>query len=139
VIFSILHLVLAIRAAIRSHTGRFLLGSVGGIVRVLMMIAAVALSFDRVGLLLAPSLAIGGPRASAPVSPAVSLLLITLALGGPLLSFVISYRAWRRFQDVPAVQEEALQRPFSAWLPVGILDALYLLIPVGAAIFAMGD
>jgi hypothetical protein len=137
-ILSILHLVVAIRAALRSYAEGFLFGMVGGFARAAMMIAAFLLSFQHMGLIMLPGLTLRGSGEAAP-SLGVSLGLALVVIGGPILSFAVLWAAWRRFQDVPAAQEEKLKKPFGAWLPVGILDAAYLLITIAAIAFAMGD
>jgi hypothetical protein len=138
-ILSLLLFVLVVRAALRSYRERFPLGAIGGAVRAVSMIAALAIGFDSVGLVMMPGIKIGSAsaRAGAPVSPAVALLPLVLEVGGPILSLVVAYRAWKRFQDVPAAQEEALQRPFDAWLPPAILDALVLAVGLAAVGFAI--
>lgn len=48
----------------------------------------------------------------------------------PLVSFVTIWKAHQRTQDAPAADEERASRPFDAWLPIAIVDAIMVVIVV---------
>jgi len=108
---------LNIRAIARCRDARSRLGVVAGAARGLVVVLLTVLLlwgyFPRLG---------GGiPRW---VGPAI----LGLAVAQPLLSFPVLAVTYRQMRDAPAAQEEQASRPFDAWLPVGILDAVLLVI-----------
>ena len=134
-IFSLLHFVLTVRALLRCASEKYLVGVVGSLVRALLLVLGAVLVSKRSMIVMIPPLpTLTVNRAATESEP--SLVLPLLAIVGPLLTFALLWVAYRRFQDVPAAQEEKLQRPFDALLPVGIVDAIGLVIFVGAVAFA---
>jgi hypothetical protein len=134
VILSLLHLVLTIRAFLRSLSERFLFGIVVGLVRAALMVVGAIVSAKQATLFMLPGMTLRSPgSSSAPSGADVGILLVTIL--GPILTFAVLWVSWRRYQDVTAAREEVLRRPFDAWLPVGVLDAIYVVISVGAVWF----
>lgn len=131
-IFSILHLVLTIRALLRSLAERFVFGIVGGFLRAGLMMVGAVIGFKQAAIVMLPHMTLRlSPREREP-SLALSLALLLVSVLGPVVTFSVLFTSYRRCQHVPAAQEEKLQRPFRAWLPVGIVDAIYVVIAVGA-------
>lgn len=132
--FSLFHLALALNALVRSLRERFGWGIGGGIARVGLMLGQVPLMWGR-GLWTA---ALGPQRgvAASPEMPAwQALVLLMSGIGGPLIAFGVLYMAFRRAQDVPAAEEERAAGPVNAWLGVAIVDAVFVVIAVVAAVF----
>jgi hypothetical protein len=129
-IFSLLHLVLTIRALLRSLSQRFVFGIVAGLLRAGLMLLGAVIGFKQAAIVMLPHMTL---RLS-PSEPsfALSLGLLFVSVVGPIVTFSLLWASYRRFQDVPAAQEEKLERPFRAWLPVGILDAIYVVVTIGA-------
>lgn len=46
----------------------------------------------------------------------------------PLGSFVAIWKSYQRMQNVPAADEAQAGRPFNAWLPIAIVDAIMVVI-----------
>jgi hypothetical protein len=129
-IVSLLYLVLIARALVRSFSSRFVFGIVVGLMRVVLMVAALVVCLQHGVMIMLPGLTLRSTDSSAVAGSAL------YAIAGPVLTFALVFASWRRFQNVPAAQEEMLQRPFAAWLPVGILDAIYVAIAIAAAVIA---
>ena len=129
-IFSLVHLVLTFRALLRSLSERFFFGIVGGLLRAALMLVGAVIGFKQAAVVMLPHMTL---RLS-PSDPSLasSLVLLFVSVAGPVVTFALLWIDYRRFQSVPAAREEELQRPFRAWLPVAILDALYVVITVGA-------
>ncbi|UQA61736.1 hypothetical protein [Polyangium aurulentum] len=108
---------LNVRAFVRCREERFRHGIIAGAVRGLV----VALSTVLLLWGYFPRLGGGLPRWA---GPAIGVLAVAL----PLLSFPVLASAYRRMRDAPAATEERASRPFDAWLPIGILDAILLVI-----------
>jgi hypothetical protein len=134
-IISVLHLVLTIRAIVRSISEKFLFGVIGGIGRAALMVLGALMSFQQMSLLMLPGFTLRFLPSTFP-SALLSAGLLLVALGGPILTFAIVWAAHRRTKNVPAAQEEKVGRPFMAWVPVAILDAMYLVVSVGAAVIS---
>jgi hypothetical protein len=112
-----------VRALVVSAREKFGVGTLLGAARLLL---AVVVAWAVVSFVAVP------PRAE------LALLIVAAEVFGPLLSAVIVFAAWRRYQDVPAADEARLERPFGAWLPVAILDAFWAIILIGAAVLVAG-
>lgn len=69
-----------------------------------------------------------------PTAAWLSVGAVAAGIGGPVLSFLAIYLAWRRTVDVPASQEDVAGRPLAAWVPVGVLDGIFVVIQLGAFI-----
>lgn len=78
-------------------------------------------------------LTVKNPNADDP-SLGASLGLLIASVGGPLLTIALLVTSYRRFRDVPAAQEQRVRRPFDAWLLPGLVDALNVVIAVGATL-----
>ena len=123
---SIAHLFLALYAIVRSTVAHFWLGTIAGALRA-VLIAVGAVVGLRLGFL-------GG------ADPPVGLARLALVIGvvGPVLSFATVFIAYRRMSNVPAREEEAALRPFMAWLPVAIVDAIFVVLAIMAGALASG-
>jgi hypothetical protein len=125
---SFLQIAALVNAFVRSLAQRFLAGMVGAAVRALLLAGGIfGWLWDR--HLRVPGSDLAGPAAAAWMVTAAAVL-------GPLVSFVVLFLAHRRTRDVPAAKEEEAARVFAAWLPVGLLDALFVAINVFAALVA---
>jgi hypothetical protein len=116
----IVHFAVTVNALQRCVRERFVVGIVGGIGRAALMITAIVLGFR----LTFPGT--DGPSAS----HGAAFLMATM--GGPLISFTTVVLAKRRAQNAPAAEEERLERPFTAWLPVAIIDAMFVVAGIAA-------
>jgi hypothetical protein len=119
---AIVELAAIVNAFFRSVAERFLVGAIGGAVRVLCLLVAgvgsVRFAFHHMA-------------ASNTPLPAVEALAVLIGtILGPIVTFVVLWVAHRRRKDAPAAEEEQLARPFDAWFPVGLLDAGFVLINV---------
>ncbi|MBX3191544.1 MAG: hypothetical protein KF819_31400 [Labilithrix sp.] len=116
----IVHLLLALNALVRSVLERFVLGSVGGLLRVVLVAVSAVYGFKS---------SFAGSD-----GPAAGPALVLLVAGGlgPIVSFLVLFMAYRRMREVPAAQEERASRVFKAWLGVGIIDAMSVVIAVAA-------
>ena len=132
-IFSILHLVFTIRALLRSLSERFVFGIVGGFLRAGLMLVGAVIGFKQAAIVMLPHMTLRlSPSDESDPSLGLSLGLLFVSVVGPIVTFSVLWTSYRRSQNVPVAQEEKLQRPFRAWLPVGIIDAIYVVITVGA-------
>jgi hypothetical protein len=114
---SLLHLVLCANAIVRCARERWALGVLGGIARLCLIVV--------VGL--------GAFAALLSVSGAwTGLGVAVAAIAGPVITFTVIALAWRRSHLVPAAQEEQAERPLRAWVPVGVVDAIFVVIQLGA-------
>jgi hypothetical protein len=121
---ALLVVVATVRALVVSAREKFALGTlVGGARLVLALVVGWAI-VRFIGV--------------APPAP-LGLLIGIAQIAGPIFSIATVFVAWRRFQDVPAVDEARLERPFDAWLPVAILDAFWAVILIGAAVLLAGS
>ncbi len=121
ILVAIVHVSLVLNASVRSVLERFVLGSAGGVLRVVL------LGVVTVGTVKASFAASDAPAPS----PAYGLLAALVL--GPMISFVVLFMAYRRMRDVPAAQEDRASRVFKAWLGVGIIDAMYVVIMIAAS------
>ena len=120
ILVAIVHVCLVVNASVRSVLERFILGAAGGVLR------AVLLGVVTVGTFKASFATSDVPAPS----PAYGLLAALIL--GPIVSFVVLFTAYRRMRDVPAAQEDRASRVFKAWLGVGIIDAMYVVIAIAA-------
>ena len=98
------------------------------------MVVGAAISVKQAALFMLPGITLRtSGSTTAPAWAAIGILLVSIL--GPILSLALLWSSWSRYQHVPAAQEEALRRPFSAWLPVGLLDGIYVIISIGAVWF----
>ncbi len=67
-----------------------------------------------------------------------ALAAIALGVLGPLTSVVATFAAHHRKEVSPALDEERETRLFLAWLPVLLLDAVFVVIGIGAALLVRG-
>ncbi len=106
----------SIRALVASKRERFRVGVYAGALRALTVIP------------LGMSLVVAYfPRLTGPLPWVGPLVVVAIALM-PSSSFVALGKAFRLTQNVPAIQEEQASRPFNAWLPVAIVDAILVVI-----------
>jgi uncharacterized membrane protein YhaH (DUF805 family) len=122
----VLNTSLNIRAFVRCLDERFHLGVIAGAVRALVVVLLTALLlwgyFPRLG---------GG------LPWWVGRAILPLAVAQPLLALPVLALAYRRMHDAPAAMEQHASRPFDAWLPIGILDAiLVVMIPLFTGLIA---
>jgi hypothetical protein len=132
VFISLIHVFLTIRAVVKSAAERFVPGVVGGVARATLLVVTPIVAFKAGASLLGLHLS---------VRDANPLLLVTTGLSvlGPLVTIAVLLVARKRYRDVPMAQEERLMRPFSAWLPVGVIDGIFVMIGVLGNVFARMD
>jgi hypothetical protein len=118
---SLLLLVLALNATLRSLGARFWIGGVAGVLRVTLTIAEITVSVRT------PS--------DAGQSSASSMLLVA-GVVGPLVSVGTLIVAYVKNRSVVARDEERFAKPFLAWLPVALLDITFTLLMILARTFA---
>lgn len=118
---AIVHVLLVLNASVRSVVERFILGSVGGVLRAVLLGVVTVNAFKA-------SLAVSSGPAPTPAYGLLAALVL-----GPIVSFVVLFVAYRRMRDVPAAQENRASRVFKAWLGVSILDAMFVVIAVAAS------
>jgi len=135
VLLSFLQVALTIRAIMRSVAERYVLGIVGGLARVALMGLGAVASLGQMSIVMLPGITLKSPATHDP-SVLASVGLLLAGVGGPLLTFVVVWTAHRATRDIPAAQEERASRPFMAWVPVAVLDAMYLVVSIGAAAFS---
>ena len=72
--------------------------------------------------------------------PKAGSAIVAIGLGvlGPLTSLVANFAAHHRKTVALAIDEEAETRLFLAWLPVVLLDAIFVVIGIAAALLARG-
>lgn len=121
---TLLELAAILRALFVCFKERFSFGGVAAVARLVLLVVGVIAYF----VVLARS----GAAPEAQASPPQAIVLVAALWGGPLTSFVTLWQASRRAHDVPAAQEEQLGRPFDAWLPVALIDAVWIVIQIGA-------
>jgi len=94
------------------------------------MLAGLYLAFQQTSYFLLPGnhLVI---RDVSTTSALVVLLTVLVLIAGPLLSVALAWSSWKRFKDAPAAQERHLRRPFSALLPVAVLDVTFVVFSLG--------
>jgi hypothetical protein len=124
---SVLQLLALVNAFIRSLKERFVVGTVGALVRAALLLSGV------IGAVWSRFVHFPGSDVAAPAT--ASLMALGATVLGPVVSFAVLWIAYRRKKDVPAAHEERLGRPFNAWLPVALLDAAFVLINVLATVF----
>lgn len=134
-LLSFLQVALTIRAIMRSVAERYVLGIVGGLARVALMGLGAVASLGQMSIVMLPGITLKSPATHDP-SVLASVGLLLAGVGGPLLTFVVVWTAHRATRDIPAAQEERASRPFMAWVPVAVLDAMYLVVSIGAAAFS---
>jgi hypothetical protein len=117
---SIVHFALALNALLRCMRERFVVGIVGAVGRAALMVAVVVLGFR-----------LTFPGTQDPSAKEAAAFLMAIVFG-PLISFTVLVIAKRRAQNAPAADEERLERPFTAWLPVAIIDAMFVVAALGA-------
>jgi hypothetical protein len=135
VIFSLLHLVLTIRALLRCVSERYTFGILGGLARAGLMIVGAVIGFKQMAMVMLPGRLTLKLSPDAP-SQALAVALLLVSIAGPVVTFAVLWISYRRYHDAPAAQEEKLQRPFGAWLPVGILDAISVAVAVFVVAFS---
>jgi len=120
VFFSLLQFIAIVNAFLRSWRERFVLGTIGAVLRALLSIAgAVGAVWERL---------VRFPGSDVPAPLGASVIVLLAAALGPLLSFVVLWSAHRRRKDAPMLEEERLSRPFNAWLPVALFDVAFVAI-----------
>jgi hypothetical protein len=128
VFISVLQFAAVVNALIKSMTGRFMLGTVGAALRaVLLLIGAGGAVWSRF---------VHYPGSAVPAPALASLMVLAAAVLGPVISAVVLWVAHRRSRDVPMADEERLRGPFNAWLPVGLFDAVFVVVNVLGLVFA---
>ncbi len=111
---ALVHFLACVYATVRSASSGFRFGVRAGVVRACLLVLATAFALRGTSLLVSAT---------------------ATWLGAPL-SFATVFVAYRRARDVPAAKQEAADRPFMAWVPTAIIDALTVLIAVASAVFA---
>jgi hypothetical protein len=137
VILSLPHFLLTIRALLRSVAERYVLGIACGILRAALLVAGEVIAFVH-GSIISPSplrFVLGAPTNAAP-SLAVSVGVVAIVVVSPVVTFGVLWSSYRRFHEAPAALEAKLRRPFSAWLPVGVLEAMFVVATVASFAFA---
>ena len=116
-----LHLFLTVNACLRSFAGRWLLGGIGAIVRIFLMIAVTMASARIRG-------------AGAEPSTGFFVALVV----SPLLSFVLLGLAYHRRTRLPAGSEAETiaDKVVTAWIAVAVIDAMFVVIGLGARLIA---
>jgi hypothetical protein len=128
ILFFIAQGVALLGALVRSTRERFAVGVLGGAARA-VLVATTATYDVRAGL--ASIAGRGELPAGHRLAAAVAAIL------GPAVTFAVLFAAHRRTQGVPAAEEERLGRPFNAWLLVGIIDGLLVVLGLLAHMAAM--
>ena len=120
-LFALVQLGMLVRAVARSSAEKFALGTVGGVVRIVLLVAG-GIAYFR---------AAAGSMAAATSAPSIGVASTILAAEvlGPLVSFVVLAVAYRRTRvEVPALEEKKLSGPFDIWLPIASIDALGIVV-----------
>ena len=115
-------------ASVRCAQERWTIGIAAAVLRVALM----AIPAIPSPLSLAPGIGHHPTVVSGGLGAAVALA----AIAGPLTSFAVVALAWRRTRDLPAAEERRASRPLHAWIPVGIIDAIFVVIQIGALVIA---
>jgi hypothetical protein len=126
-IVSLLQSVLCVYALVRCARDRWITGLAGGVLR-LVLIGIVAFAIVSSPLSMVPGI-VHGPTV---VTGGLALAVGVASFAGPLVSFVVILLAWRRTRNLPAAEEQDARRPLKAWIPVGMIDAIFVVIQVGA-------
>ena len=132
-LFSLLLFGLTVRAVLRCSAEKFAFGVVGGATRAVLMLAGAYLALQQTSYFLLPGNLVVRRDVSAS-SALIGLLTLLVLIVGPLLSVALVVSSWKRFKDAPAAQEQQLRRPFSALLPVAVLDVTYVVFSVGLGV-----
>jgi hypothetical protein len=128
--FSLLQVVLCVRALTGCRREHFVPGVLGAVAR-LAFAALLAAAMVTSPLALIPGL-----NKPALASGVAALATVVAAIGGPMTSFAVLALAHRRTRDAIAADEERLGRPFMLWLPVASFDAVSVVLQVFAMWFA---
>jgi hypothetical protein len=118
VFFSLLQFYLIVRATLVSRREKFSFGVAAGALRTVL-----ALSNATVAVLLRIH-QVSNQTAAEP-SGLASAAFIGMVLG-PIVSSTTLWFAYQRTKNLAASQEEAASRPFGAWLPVVLIDAVFI-------------
>ena len=130
-VVSVLHLVLTVRALLRCVSERYVFGIVGGLARAALIVVGACIGGGGGAVVMLPGLTLTlSPSGESSLERVLGQLVLSAL--GPALAFAVLWASYRRFHDAPAAEEEERQRPFRAWLPVAIVDAIYVVVMVGA-------
>jgi multisubunit Na+/H+ antiporter MnhC subunit len=125
---SVIQFATIVNAFIKSLGERFTLGAIGALVRAaLLILGSAGAVWSRF---------VSYPGSDIPAPALASFMVMTAVVLGPMLTGMVLWVAYRRCKDVPAAEEERLGRPFNAWLPVGLFDAVFVVISVFGLIMA---
>jgi hypothetical protein len=128
VLVSVIQFATVVNAFIKSLGERFMLGTIGAPVRaVLLILGAAGAVWSRF---------VSYPGSEIPPPALASFMALASVVLGPIVTAVVLWVAHRRCKDVPAAEEEHLSRPFNAWLPVGLFDAVFVIINVFGLVMA---
>lgn len=110
-----------VNACIRSIGGKWLIGSLGGMLRVFLLIA-IAMASARIR--------------GAGAEPTAGFTIALYA--GPALSVLLLLLALQRRRSMPAGSEAeaAADRIVTSWIAVAVIDAIFVVIGVAARIIA---
>jgi hypothetical protein len=131
--FSLLQFALCVRALVGCLRERFGIGSAGAVARLTLMALVAAASLSS------PISLIPGLHQPGIVIGWAAIATVVGAVGGPLVSLGVLAVAYLRSRNVPMADEERVGRPFSLWLPVGLLDAIYVALQIFAFWFGLGE
>lgn len=131
--FSLLQLALCVRALAGCVRERFGIGVAAGVARLALMVLLMA------AMLSSPLSLIPGLHQPAIASGWAGPAMVIAAVAGPMVSFGVLVVAHLRARNVPMLEEERLGRPFMLWLPVGVLDAIYVALQLFAIWFGLGE
>jgi hypothetical protein len=131
--FSLLQLIACVRALAVCLRERFAVGVAGGVARIgLMVLQAAALASSPLSL-------IPGLHRPAMLEGWAGTATVVGALGGPVVSFGVLVVAYLHARNVPAAEEERLRRPFTAWLPVGVMDGIFVALQLFGLWLGVGN
>lgn len=126
---SLTQLVLCVIATFRCAQERWLLGLAGGALRITL------LAVSALAVLSSPfSFVPGLGHRPAVVSGGLAFAALIAAIAGPLTSFTVTALAWRRTSNLPAAQEQRASRPLRAWILVAAIDAIFVVLQLGALV-----
>ena len=131
--FSLLQLALCVRALAGSLREGFAIGIAGGFARVMLMLLVAA------AMLTSPMSLVPGLHQPALLSGWAASATLIGAIAGPAVSFGVVGVAYARTRNVPMAEEERSRRPLTLWLPVGVLDAMYVAVQVLGVLFGLGE
>jgi hypothetical protein len=123
---AILFVAVTVNAIVRSAAIGFGLGVVLGVVRVAISVLGLVVGFWFLF------------QDEADPSAGSAMAAIALGVLGPLTSAVATFAAHHRREISLAIDEEAETRLFLAWLPVLLLDAIFVVIGIAAALLVRG-